>query len=52
LQCALEILSKNSIDRAVFCDAIIKLLVMGRGKGRNIYKWSSKLRSNYFWQRL
>ena len=37
LQCALEILSKNSIDRAVFCDAIIKLLVMGRGKGRNIY---------------
>ena len=37
LQCALEILSKNSIHRAVFCDAIIKLLVMGRGKGRNIY---------------
>ena len=37
LQCALEILSKNSIDRAVFDDAIISLLVMGRGKGLNIY---------------
>ena len=28
---------QNSIERAVFCDAIIKLLVMGRGKGRNNY---------------
>ena len=37
LHCALDILEKNSIDRAVFCDAMIKLLVMGRGKGRNIY---------------
>ena len=37
LQCALEILAKNSIDRAVFSDAIIKLLVMGWGKGRNIF---------------
>ena len=36
LQCALDILAKNSIDRAVFSDAIITLLVMGRGKGRNI----------------
>ena len=37
LQCALDILAKSSINQAVFCDAIIKLLVMGRGKGRNIY---------------
>ena len=37
LQCAIEILNKNSIEIAVFSDAIIKLLVMGRGKGRNIY---------------
>ena len=37
LQCALDILAKNSIDRAVFSDAIITLLVMGRGKGRNIF---------------
>ena len=37
LKCALNILEKNSIDQAVFCGAIITLLVMGRGKGRNIY---------------
>ena len=37
LQCAIEILNKNSIERAVFSDAIIKLLVIGRGKGCNIY---------------
>ena len=37
LSCALEILHNNDVERAVFSDAIIKLLVMGRGKGRNIY---------------
>ena len=37
LACALDILDKNSIERAVFADAVIKLFVMGRGKGRNIY---------------
>ena len=37
LQCALDILAKKSIDRAVFSDAIITLLVMGRGKGHNIF---------------
>ena len=37
LTCALEILAKNGIERAIFSDAIVKLLVMGRGKGRNIF---------------
>ena len=37
LSCALEILENNQIERAVFSDAIVKLLVMGRGKGHNIY---------------
>ena len=37
LQCANEIWNKNSIERAVFSHAIIKLLLMGRGKGCNIY---------------
>ena len=37
LECALQILDKNCIDRSVFANAIVKLLVMGRGKGRNIY---------------
>eukprot|EP00795_Rhopilema_esculentum_P007993 gene7993-biopygen1700 len=37
LECALQILHKNCIDRSVFANAIVKLLVMGRGKGRNIY---------------
>ena len=37
LSCALEILENNEIERAVFSDAIVKLLVIGRGKGRNIY---------------
>ena len=37
LSCALEILQNNEVERAVFSDAIVKLLVMGRGKGRNIY---------------
>ena len=46
LQCALHILAKKSIDRAVFSDAIIMLIVMGQGKGRNIYLWSSKLWQN------
>ena len=31
-QCALDILAKNSIDRAAFSDAIITLLVMDRAK--------------------
>ena len=37
LSCALEILHNNDVERAVFSDAIIKLLIMGRGKDRNIY---------------
>ncbi len=37
LHCAQEILEKNGIEKPVFCDAIVKLLVMGRGKGRNIF---------------
>lgn len=37
IACALEILHNNKIDRAVFADALVKLLAMGRGKGRNIY---------------
>ena len=37
LSCALEILHNNDVERAVFSDTISKLLVLGRGKGRNIY---------------
>ena len=37
LDCALDILDRNAIDRVVFADAIVKLLVFGRGKGRNVY---------------
>ena len=37
LSCALEILQNNKVERAVFSDAIVKLLVMGHGKGQNIY---------------
>ena len=37
LECAKEILHKNGIQRSIFADAIVKLLAMGRGKGRNIY---------------
>ena len=36
LCCALEILDNNNVNRAVFSDASVKLLVMGGGKGRNI----------------
>ena len=34
--CALEILENNDVNREVFSDASIKLLVMGGGMGRNI----------------
>ena len=37
LECALEILQKNGIERVLFADAIVALLALGRGKGRNIY---------------
>ena len=37
LDCALDILDRNAIDRVVFADAIVKLLVLGRGKGQNVY---------------
>ena len=37
LDCALDILDRNAIDRVVFADAIVTLLVLGRGKGRNVY---------------
>ena len=36
LCCALGILDNNDVNRVVFSDASIKLLVMGGGKGRNI----------------
>ena len=37
LECALEILQRNGIERVLFADAIVALLALGRGKGRNIY---------------
>ena len=37
LDCALDILDRNAIDRVVFADAIVTLLVLGRGKGRKVY---------------
>ena len=37
LQCAKQILDKNGIKRNIFADSIVKLLAMGRGKGRNLY---------------
>ena len=37
LDCALEILSNNGIERVLFADAVVTLLALGRGKGRNIY---------------
>ena len=37
LQCAKQILCNNGIQRSIFADAVITLLAMGRGKGRNIY---------------
>jgi len=37
LQCAKQILDNNGIKRNIFADSIVKLLAMGRGKGRNLY---------------
>ena len=37
LECAKEILHNNGIEQNIFAHAIVKLLAMGRGKGRNIY---------------
>ena len=37
LQCAKQILCSNGIQQSIFADAVITLLAMGRGKGRNIY---------------
>ena len=37
LECALEILEKNGIERVLFADAVATLLALGRGNGRNIY---------------
>ena len=35
LQCAKQILCNNDIQQSIFADAIITLLTMGLGKGRN-----------------
>ena len=52
LCCVLEILDNNNVNRAVFSDASIKLLVMGGGKGRDIirykYMWASELWQNMY----
>ena len=37
LECAKEILHNNGIEQNIFAHAIVKLLAMGRGKGRNLY---------------
>ena len=37
LECAKQILHNNGIKRNIFADSIVKLLAMGRGKGRNLY---------------
>ena len=37
LECAKLSLHNNGIKRNIFADAIVKLLAMGRGKGRNLY---------------
>ena len=37
LECAKEILHNNGIEQNTFAHAIVKLLAMGRGKGRNLY---------------
>ena len=37
LECAKQILRNNGIERSIFANAVVKLLAMGRGKGRNLY---------------
>ena len=37
MECAKQILHNNGIERSIFANAVVKLLAMGRGKGRNLY---------------